>query len=468
MKKIFVSYRREPDQYVAGNLSRELRRHFGESQVFRDKESIEGGVSWKQHVLDEIDRDSVLLVLIGQKWGETRDASGNRRLDKPDDPIRLEIADAMRDGAAIIPLLLENAQMPPASELPQELIRLAELNALKLRDGDWEADVAKIVQRLEKLGAKRVASADPLPVTTKRSAKAIWSFVIVALIAITLVGEDHDRETLRSFLILSLAALALAGFAYVDVRQRKVSGKGLAIGALVASTLTALMALGMLMEAPQQVAGIDSPAPASTPPSAAPPAQAPAPAPAQPSPQPAPASPPAVSTQALAPPAPPQPVPARRSTSSSAPVVFENLGFSVQANTPWVKVEPGQLNPAATVAFLRRNPEAYFIVIAEKLEPGVRFTNEMLTSVVKANLLSGEPTAKVLEEAPEILNGREGVRLVCEARVNGLDIVYRYWMHATTGNTYQLLVWGQKGSQAAVLAEAKKIFDGFDVLSQKK
>ncbi|MBA3493218.1 MAG: toll/interleukin-1 receptor domain-containing protein [Gammaproteobacteria bacterium] len=164
MRKIFVNYRREPDQYVAGNLSRELRGHFGDSQVFRDKESIEGGVSWKQHVLDEIDRDSVLLVLIGQKWSDVRDAGGNRRLDKPDDPVRLEIADAMRDGAAIIPLLLENAQMPPASELPQELIQLAELNALKLRDGDWEADVAKIVQRLEKLGAKRVTGADSQPV----------------------------------------------------------------------------------------------------------------------------------------------------------------------------------------------------------------------------------------------------------------------------------------------------------------
>ncbi len=163
MRKIFVNYRREPDQYVAGNLSRELRRYFGDSQVFRDKESIEGGVSWKQHVLDEIDCDSVLLVLIGQKWGDVRDAGGNRRLDKPDDPVRLEIAHAMRNGAAIIPLLLENAQMPPASKLPQELIQLAELNALKLRDGDWEADGAKIVQRLEKLGAKRVAGADSQP-----------------------------------------------------------------------------------------------------------------------------------------------------------------------------------------------------------------------------------------------------------------------------------------------------------------
>ena len=51
----------------------------------------------------------------------------------------------------------------PLLSLPQELIQLAGLHALKLRDGDWEADVAKIVQRLEKLGAERVAGADSQP-----------------------------------------------------------------------------------------------------------------------------------------------------------------------------------------------------------------------------------------------------------------------------------------------------------------
>jgi hypothetical protein len=305
MRKIFVSYRREPDQYVAGNLSRELRRHFGDSQVFRDKESIEGGVSWKQHVLNEIDRDSVLLVLIGQKWGDARDAGGNRRLDKPDDPIRLEIADAMRDGAAIIPLLLENAQMPPASELPQELIAFAELNALKLRDGDWEADVVKIVQRLEKLGAKRVAGADSQPGTPKRSAKAIWSLVIVALITLAFFTEEQDRQTVGGFLTLSLIALALAAFAYSDVRQGKVTGKGLAIAGVVASSLGALLALSKLMEsdAPTEIARVDAQG-SSSQPSAAQPAQAPPlspPSPPPSSPQLAPANAPAPPTQALAP-----------------------------------------------------------------------------------------------------------------------------------------------------------------------
>ena len=48
MKKIFISYRRAEAEYAAGALGRELRAVFGEDLVFRDKENIGGGVSWKR------------------------------------------------------------------------------------------------------------------------------------------------------------------------------------------------------------------------------------------------------------------------------------------------------------------------------------------------------------------------------------------------------------------------------------
>ncbi|MGH8728945.1 MAG: hypothetical protein ACREV9_12510, partial [Burkholderiales bacterium] len=359
--------------------------------------------SWKQHVLNEIDRDSVLLVLIGKDWSNARDTGGNRRLDKPDDPIRLEIADAMHDGAAIIPLLLENAQMPAASELPQELIPLAELNALKLRDGDWEADVTKIVQRLEKLGAKRIAGTDPLSVTTKRSAKAIWSLVIVALIAIGFLGEDQDRETLGGFLVLSLVALALAGFAYFDIKQRRASGKGLAIGGLVASALTALVALGTLMEAPQPVARIDSPAPESNPPppSAAPPEQTPAPAPAQSSPQPAAANAPAVPTQALAPAAPPKPAPSPAPAATKAPPQA-----SVNVAGQWHDEEEGTL-----VVFTQDGGNVHFVATEAGLAVEGRGTisgPDIAMTLYMANVAIGQSSMRVSTDGRRI-QGRMNV-----------------------------------------------------------
>src|SRR5512134_2402875 len=106
MRKIFISYRRSETEYAAGALGRELRRRFGDDQVFRDKEDIRGGAAWKQQLLHEIDRDCALLVLMGKDWADTRDNQGGRRLDNPDDGLRLEISDGIKDGAAIIPVLL--------------------------------------------------------------------------------------------------------------------------------------------------------------------------------------------------------------------------------------------------------------------------------------------------------------------------------------------------------------------------
>ena len=197
---VFISYRREPDQYVAGQLSRDLRAVFGESQVIRDKESIAGGVSWKQYVLKEIGNSSVLLVLMGKDWSNVRDTCGTRRLDKVDDPLRLEIGDAIRDGASIIPLLLENAEMPAAAELPPQLRTLAELKALDLRDSDWEEDVARLVQRLESLGTKRVGR------TVRRLAiGGLVASALTALMVMTLTAAQQPVPKVDSSLTESSA-----------------------------------------------------------------------------------------------------------------------------------------------------------------------------------------------------------------------------------------------------------------------
>jgi hypothetical protein len=55
MRKISINYRRVDAEYAAGALGCQLRRHFGDEQVFRDNENVGGGVAWSQEVLDEID-----------------------------------------------------------------------------------------------------------------------------------------------------------------------------------------------------------------------------------------------------------------------------------------------------------------------------------------------------------------------------------------------------------------------------
>jgi hypothetical protein len=257
MRKIFICYRRADAEYAAGALGRELRAHFGEDQVFRDKEDIGGGDMWKEKVLHEIDRQSALLVLIGPRWLETRDASGARRIDDPGDPIRMEVHDGIRDGATIIPVLLENASMPAAADLPPELAPLADYNALKLHDSDWQYNLQRILRTLEKAGFKPAPGRAPAgspqaqaavapAASTTWSAKAIVGAVLVVLTLLGLAADDLDNDGHIGAAAISLAALAAGIFAWRETGAGGARGRGLAIAVTTLAVVTLLASIGGL------------------------------------------------------------------------------------------------------------------------------------------------------------------------------------------------------------------------------
>ena len=147
-------------------------------------------------------------------------------------------------------------------------------------------------------------------------------------------------------------------------------------------------------------------------------------------------------------------------------LTFEDLRFRLKQTRPWVEwKDVKRLNPVATVGLVRTRPQVYLIVIAEKVDPATNISVEGLVSIVKANLMSGGgATAQVLEEVPESLHGQDGIRLVAKARMNNYDLIYRYWIHARPGYAYQLMSWGLQSDKAAVISEAGKVFDGFELL----
>ena len=60
----------------------------------------------------------VLIAVIGPNWATAADGSGRRRLDKPDDFVRLEVGGALRRDIRVIPVLVGGAKMPDAHEFP--------------------------------------------------------------------------------------------------------------------------------------------------------------------------------------------------------------------------------------------------------------------------------------------------------------------------------------------------------------
>lgn len=82
------------------------------------------------------------------KAGSTRDSTGARRLDDPDDFVRIEIASALDQGKRVIPVLVGEAQMPGPDELPEPIRPLARRNAVRLTHERFRADMQGLVKAL--------------------------------------------------------------------------------------------------------------------------------------------------------------------------------------------------------------------------------------------------------------------------------------------------------------------------------
>jgi hypothetical protein len=108
--RIFISYRRGETAYPAGWLFDRLVQHFGAVQIFKDVDSIELGDDFVEVITRAVGSCDVLLALIGDQWLTVTDVNGRRRIDDPDDFVRLEIQAALTRNVRIIPILVDGAK----------------------------------------------------------------------------------------------------------------------------------------------------------------------------------------------------------------------------------------------------------------------------------------------------------------------------------------------------------------------
>ncbi len=147
--RIFISYRREETAYPAGWLFDRLADRFGGGQVFKDVDSIQLGDDFVEVITTAVASCDVLLALIGDEWLTITDEHGRRRLDDPDDFVRLEIEAALLRKVRVIPILVGGASMPRADELPDSLSKLVRRQALELSPSRFEFDTSRLLKVLD-------------------------------------------------------------------------------------------------------------------------------------------------------------------------------------------------------------------------------------------------------------------------------------------------------------------------------
>jgi hypothetical protein len=146
MNTIFISYRRDDSQLSCDRIYGYLGPIFGMKQVFRDLNTIPGGVDFRTIIDEGLSHCTVVLAIIGPQWTTITDAAGRRRLDDPNDFVRLEIESALHRNIPVIPLLVQGAQPLRPAELPESMQNLAFQNTRFVRaDPDFARDMQLVM-----------------------------------------------------------------------------------------------------------------------------------------------------------------------------------------------------------------------------------------------------------------------------------------------------------------------------------
>ena len=124
-----------------------------------DIDTIALGDDFVKAIEKTVGECDVLIAVIGARWLASKDEQDGRRLDDPEDFVRREIATALKRDIRVIPVLVDGASMPRATELPDDLKPLVRRNALQVTDTGFDDDCRRLVdaieQVLEKSGADR-------------------------------------------------------------------------------------------------------------------------------------------------------------------------------------------------------------------------------------------------------------------------------------------------------------------------
>ena len=164
---IFISYRRDDAAGYARAVYDALAREFGAERVFIDVDDIDAGQTFAEVIQQAVGHSKVLLVLIGKRWLGVRDGMPPRIHDSGDF-VRLEVAAALKRGMRVIPVLLDNAELPSAAQLPEDLRALLQRNALELRNTGFAADIDRLAGALR----ESVGSGAPAPPPAAAAAPA--------------------------------------------------------------------------------------------------------------------------------------------------------------------------------------------------------------------------------------------------------------------------------------------------------
>jgi hypothetical protein len=160
---VYLSYRATDTDREVDQLRHSLEARAGAASAQLGVAGLGAGAASAdvaQH-LAALARSAVVLVVVGPKWAEARNANGASALADPADPVRQELLDAIERRLPMLVVLVRGARMVRAADVPAELTAVAQRPSVEIHPSRWEFDVAALVELVKPLLGTRRAIAEP-------------------------------------------------------------------------------------------------------------------------------------------------------------------------------------------------------------------------------------------------------------------------------------------------------------------
>ncbi|MFD9698661.1 toll/interleukin-1 receptor domain-containing protein [Lentzea sp. NPDC059081] len=149
MRRIFLSYRINDSVHATAAIATHLARHYGQDNVFRDRDSLPLGSIYPRRIRREVERADVVLAVIGPSWLSIRNKNGERCLDDERDWVRTELRMAFDRGIRVVPVLLDGTPLPAPEMLPGDLRLISHSMYWQVRHRTFESDVNGLIATLD-------------------------------------------------------------------------------------------------------------------------------------------------------------------------------------------------------------------------------------------------------------------------------------------------------------------------------
>jgi hypothetical protein len=147
--QISISYRHDDAAGYAGRLYDHLHDRFPQNEICINVDVAPGTEPTEAHEKNVRSCD-VLIAVIGHRWLSASDEEEKRRLNSPEDLVRIEIGTALKRGIRVIPVLVEGALMPRSGELPDELKALVRRRAFSVRPDRFQDDSERLISAVKR------------------------------------------------------------------------------------------------------------------------------------------------------------------------------------------------------------------------------------------------------------------------------------------------------------------------------